>query len=289
VELIPSFVARTAYGTVSINRWGMRDQDYERTPPAGTYRIAMLGASSVMGWGVGDGETFEALLEDRLNREKAKKPYAKYEILNFGVPGYQPPQQIVMLEKVLTFTPSAVFYVAAGREISRAESYLVEAVQKKVEIPYESLRAIVNRAGLEPSMDTATAIKRLDPFRNEILSSIYRQIADQSRSRGALPVFVFLPQVREGEWQEETPETLRLAEGAGFVVIDLADVYRDQNIAAIRLAEWDDHPNKRGHELIASRLYDELQKKQPSIFDSGKQLPGGLMPSAANQGVSHDR
>jgi hypothetical protein len=48
----------------------------------------------------------------------------------------------------------------------------------------------------------------------------------------------------------------------------MSDVYKGQDIAAIRLAEWDDHPNRRGHELIASRLYDELQKKRETIFQA---------------------
>jgi len=69
-----------------------------------------------------------------------------------------------------------------------------------------------------------------------------------------------------GSGQEETPETLRRAKSAGFVIIDMSDVYKGQDIATIRLAEWDDHPNRRGHELIASRLYDELQKKRETIF-----------------------
>jgi aryl-alcohol dehydrogenase-like predicted oxidoreductase len=84
---------------------------------------------------------------------------------------------------------------------------------------------------------------------------------------------MFLPQVREGAWQEETAETLRVAESAGFVIIDMADVYKGQDIAAIRLAEWDDHPNRRGHELIASRLYDELQKKRETILQSVSRAP----------------
>ncbi len=32
-ELIPSFVATSDFGKVSINRWGMRDQDYELKIP----------------------------------------------------------------------------------------------------------------------------------------------------------------------------------------------------------------------------------------------------------------
>ena len=272
-ELVRSFVSQTPYGILSVNRWGMRDKDYERTPPANTYRIALLGASSVMGWGVSDGETFEALVETRLNQERGAAAEPSYEILNFGVPGYQPPQQLMALDNALTFSPNAVIYVATGRELSRATSYLVEVVRKKIEIPYEPLRDIVRKAGLDPSMDEAPSLRRLEPFSIEILSSTYRRIVEQTRAHGAVAVFMFLPQVREGTWQEETAETLRVAESAGFVIIDMADVYKGQDIATIRLAEWDDHPNRRGHELIASRLYDELQKKREAILQPVSRAP----------------
>jgi D-alanyl-lipoteichoic acid acyltransferase DltB (MBOAT superfamily) len=265
-EMIPSVILDTNYGTISINRWGMRDQDYELAPPPGTYRIAMLGASSVMGWGVGDGQTFEALVETRLNHEQNHDK--KYEILNLGVQGYQPLQQLVALDKALGFKPHALFYIAAGREISRASYYLVEAVQKNIDIPYSPLRNIVAKAELTQKMEETTALKQIEPYRKEILSWTYHRIAEQSRQNGAIPVLVFLPQVREGSWQEETAETLRIAEDAGFIIIDLSDVYKGQDIATIRLAEWDDHPNVRGHALIADRLYDELNKKRGTIFES---------------------
>jgi hypothetical protein len=276
--LIPSFVAETNYGKVSINRWGMRDQDYELRPPPGAYRIALLGPSNVMGWGVGDGATFEALLESRLNRERAGAPFPKYEILNFGVPGYQPPQQLVALEKALTFEPSAVFYVATGRELSRAARYLVEVVEKRVGIPYPFLWEIVAKAGLKPGMDEATALRRVASFQPEILLGVYRHIQEESRKRGIVPVWIFLPQVREGAWQEETPEMLRIAAEAGFVIVNLAEVYRNESVEAIRLAEWDEHPNARGHQLIAARLYDALQVQQDAIFRSNEQRAAKARP-----------
>jgi D-alanyl-lipoteichoic acid acyltransferase DltB (MBOAT superfamily) len=268
-ELIPSFVASSDYGAISTNRWGMRDRDYELKPSPGAHRIAILGPSNVMGWGVGDGETFEALVEARLNRERAGAPFAAYEILNFGVPGYQPPQQLVAFEKALTFGPHAVFYVATGRELSRAAAYLVEVVQKRIDIPYPALKEAVSKAGLEANMDEATAQRRLEPFRREILAAVYGRIVAESRARGIVPVWIFLPQVREGAWQEETPETVRLAEAAGFVVVNLADLYKGEDLAAIRLAEWDEHPNVRGHRLIAARLYEALQHKRDVIFRTG--------------------
>ncbi|HEX6136129.1 MAG TPA: hypothetical protein VF059_00575, partial [Casimicrobiaceae bacterium] len=210
-ELKPSFTATTNYGTMSTNRWGMRDQDYERLPAPGTFRMALLGPSNVMGWGVADGETFEALLEKRLNEGVAGMPRVKYEILNFGVPGHQPPQQLVVLDKALGFAPNAVLYVATGREVSRAGSYLIEAVNKRLDIPYPELRDVLTRAGIVPGTEEAVGLKRLEPYRSEILALVYRRIADESRRHGAVPVWIFLPQVRQGSWQEETPEQMRIA------------------------------------------------------------------------------
>ena len=57
----------------------MRDEDYEKTPPHNTCRIALLGASHVEGWGVANDETFERLLEERLDQEDEERTYAKYE------------------------------------------------------------------------------------------------------------------------------------------------------------------------------------------------------------------
>ena len=264
-ELIPSFVAETNFGPITVNRWGMRDQDYEQIPRPGTFRAAVLGPSTVMGWGARDDETFENVLEARLNRERAGTPFARYEVLNFGVPGYQPPQQLIAVEKALRFQPNAVIYIAAGREVSRSADYLVEVVRKRVAVPFAPLAAIVAKAGLTPDLDEATALRQLAPYRAELLASTYGLIAGQIKARGAVPVFVFLPQVRGGTWQEETPETLKTAAAAGFIVIDLSDVFDGQDLASIRLADWDDHPNAKGHRLIAERLFAAVTSR-PEII-----------------------
>ena len=266
MELNPSFTSTTNYGTISINRWGMRDQDYERTPPPGAFRMAILGPSNVMGWGVTDGATFEAIVEKRLNDRPTDMPFAKFEILNFAVPAYEPPQQLVALDKALGFKPRAVLYVATGREMSRANQCLIWVVQHRIEIPYEPLRAIIARAGIGADMDETTALKLLDPVRSDILRWTYGRIADESRRAGAVPVWIFLPQVTEGRWQEETPIALDAARAAGFVIIDLSDVYKGEDIKTLRLAEWDEHPNARAHELIAARLLEGLRAQKDAIF-----------------------
>ncbi len=265
-ELIPSFVRTTKHGTITINAYGMRDRDYEAQPAPRTFRAAVLGASSVMGWGVGDGQTFEALVENRLNREWAGEAFDKYELLNMGVPGYCPPQQLVMTEKAFALAPHAIFFVATGREITRAVAYLAEVSHKAIDIPYEGLRNISAKAGVTAGMDESEARKRLTPYGRDVLMYVYGRIAEESRKHGSVPVWIFVPQVREGAWEEETPEAVAIAEAAGFVVINLEDVYKGRNINEIRLAEWDDHPNVPGHQLIAERLFNGLAEKRAAIF-----------------------
>ena len=266
-DLIPSFVSTTKYGAVTINRWGLRDKDYAKERPADTLRAAVLGASSVMGWGVGDGATFEALLEDRLNREPLNGAFKHVELLNFGVPGYQPPAQLVAFDKSLGFQPNAVMFVGTGREISRSAAYLAEVLHKRLPIPYPALQAIIDKSGARAGMDEAAALKLLQPHGADILQAVYNQIAQRCIELKIRPVWVFLPQVREGTWQEETPQTVQIATAAGFAIINLADVYRGRDIASLRLAEWDDHPNVLGHQLVADALYRALAANPAILFD----------------------
>jgi hypothetical protein len=276
-ELIPSSVASTRYGTVTINRWGMRDQDYAEEPNPQAFRAVLLGASSLMGWGVADGETFEALLESRLNRELSGATFAKYELLNYGVPGYYPPQQLVNLERALRMHPNAVMFIATGREPSRSVNYLAEVIHKGIDIPFPALREIVARAGVVKGMKEAEAQQRLMPYAREILLYVYTHIAERANRQHMKAIWVFLPQVREGSWQEETADTIQTAEVAGFTVINLEDIYKGKDPAANRLAEWDEHPNTLGHQLIADHLFERLSEQRDQIFTvpSSKAVIGG--------------
>ncbi len=265
-ELIPSRKAQTRFGPIQTNRWGMRDRDYERQPPPGTYRIALLGASTVMGWGVGDSEAFEAIVEDRLNRERPSVNYARYEILNFAVPGYEPLQQLVVLEKAWEFSPNAVIHVAAGREVFGAVQNLATAVRKGVPIPYEFLRDVARRAGIDAKTDETTALRRLQPFGGELLAWVYGQMAAACKQHNAVPILVFLPHIYPGIWEQEADEVIVRAKAAGFVVLDLKRIYQGIDPAVLRLAEWDAHPNAGGHQIIAQKLYDAIVQNTSTIF-----------------------
>jgi D-alanyl-lipoteichoic acid acyltransferase DltB (MBOAT superfamily) len=257
-HLIPSYRATTSFSVITTNRWGMRDQEYELVPEPDTYRIAMLGASNVMGWGVEDDETFESVLERALNERMMDDRWARFESLNFGVPGYYPLQQRPALDRALTFSPTAIVYVATGRELSRASYYLAQTWTEGVDIPYPALIDVGRRAELGQATGQSDAVRRLRPFSAEVLEWLYRELATTALQHGAQPILVFLPQLDRGPWEEETPETLRLARDAGFHVFDLTGIYDDYE-GNLAIAEWDNHPNAIGHRMIAERLFHILQ------------------------------
>jgi D-alanyl-lipoteichoic acid acyltransferase DltB (MBOAT superfamily) len=273
VELVPSFVSTTKYGAITINRWGGRDKDYTESRPVGALRAVVLGPSTVMGWGVADGATFDAILEDRLNSQPVTSAFNRVELLNFGVPGHQPPQQMVVFDKTARLQPNALIYVAVDREMSRSAEYMAAAVRKRIAIPYPALQAIVDKSGVRPEMDETTALRQLQPYRADILRAVYGYIIQRSRERGVRPVWLFMPHVRERAGvQEETAAVLEIARDAGFVTIDLDDVYKGREVAAIRLAEWDDHPNALGHQLVADRLYAILATNPELLFGVGARI-----------------
>lgn len=265
-EMIPSFRSVTPFSTMTTNRWGMRDRDYERTPPPGAYRIAVLGASSVTGWGVEDNETFEAILERKLNQQHAGKAYDSYELLNMSVPGYFPVQQPLVAEKAFGFEVDALFYIATGGELRRNSYDLYDAMKRGAEIPYQRLREILVDAGVNSDMDETTFARRLMPYQERILSWVYEEIAQRSREQDVLPVWVYLPHTAEGSWQAQMPRARALAEAAGFLILDLSDIYEDYDPPSLWLVEWDTHPNAFAHGLIASGLYDAMLENENHFF-----------------------
>ena len=267
-ELIPSTQARLKQVRFTTNRWGMRDREYEQQKPPGTYRVALLGGSHVMGSGVRDHETFEAIVEERLNREHAGGAFEKYELLNFGVGAYALLQAVqVCDEKVAAFEPDAVFYFAHPREGERAINRFVHPIQEGSTIKYEFLRDLLRQAGVTPDMEHSEIERRLKPHQDEIVRWSYRLIKERADAIGARPVWVYLPLIEEDDASRaaDFERFARLARTEGLKILNLDGVYANYDPSAIQLAPWDTHPNPRGHQLIADRLYSEITASEEAF------------------------
>ena len=108
-ELVPG-VRRTALRPAvrhQFSRHAQRGGLIEKPP--GTFRIAVLGASMDMGWGVTYQETYSHQLEEWLNRHGRRQGIdsgRRFEVLNFAVAAYSPLQRLETLRrKALAFQP----------------------------------------------------------------------------------------------------------------------------------------------------------------------------------------
>jgi D-alanyl-lipoteichoic acid acyltransferase DltB (MBOAT superfamily) len=259
-ELLPHKEGRFVGAMVRTNQWGMRDRDYSLERPPGVYRIAMIGPSTAMGSGVEAHETFEALLEDQLNRQPGPP---RYELLNFGVAGYSPIHMLYQLERrVMDFAPQAVLFLAHANDLERTSRQMARLVRRNA-VPKGSFLAEVQRdSGVEAHTRPTEARRRLKPYVLPLQEWVYRQVVEKAKARGAVPLFVYMETVTERSeaWRaEDRTAVLGLARKAGFRIIDLTGAYGSYTQEELWIAPNDGHPNALGNRLLAQRIYDQME------------------------------
>jgi len=265
-ELLPNTRVEFKGASISTNSWGMRDKEYSKEKKQGVYRIALLGGSYEMGSGIADGSNFESELESKLNGNFTGKENSAFEILNFAVGGYHIFQHVKVLEeKALAFDPDAVLYFAHSDEYYRASRKLAELVIGGNDLQYPFLEEVVKKAGLDASMSSLEIERKLKPFMPALVKWVYYRIADQCRKNGAKPVWVFLPAIDDPMAPEELKTISQMAENAGFLTLSLQDVYKNHILDSVKLSSWDNHPNVKGHQIIAGQLFERLVKKSGEL------------------------
>jgi D-alanyl-lipoteichoic acid acyltransferase DltB (MBOAT superfamily) len=263
VRYVPNHEAMFRGEVVTTNRWGMRDKDYEQTPPPGTQRIALLGASHVFGSGVKDEETFETIIENRLNSEYSGDSGIIYEILNFGRQGRTALHQVMILEQeILAFKPDTIIYVTHPKDPNRLAQSLARQVYHDHAIPYPYVDSILEQAGINKDMKRFSIERALMPYKYDLLEWAYGRITSICRENGVTPVWVLLPMTYERLKDSDIERHVAAAEAAGFTIISLKDVYNSAAPDELVIAAWDDHPNVLGHQLIAEHLYDAIRHRE---------------------------
>lgn len=280
-ELVPGFSGhRTDWAdrnwvTLTVNLQGRRDKEVALAKPPGAYRIAVLGDSVAFGARVPVEDDFVSLLESRLN---ARSTGLRYELLNFGVPGYATWQEHLMLkEKALPYSPDLVVLVfvmndfydnnVAGRSgyldmtrIQGAAKWLREnsafyRFMREQILSAEAQATLRDPcAGADESFCWATTEQQLD------------QLIDTTRQNHTPFVLVVVP------FRTQTTDDPDLALKPRYQDV-LAEYVRTRNVPEIDLLpafiEHNDtllyvddyHPNETGHALMAAELNAELDRQ----------------------------
>jgi hypothetical protein len=265
-ELIPGWHGSVEGAELTINQFGMRDRpDRTREKPPGTRRIALVGSSVVMGYGVRDDETFARLLEDRLNVGWATGA-PRYEVLNFGTGMSHVIQRRVLIDrKVFGFNPDVLYYVAHQNEYTGPAAHLAKLVAKGNALPYPCLAEVVRKAGITPNMSWGETEVRLQPHVREIVSGMYRELVAECRRRGVRPVWVYVPMPGVTEPPGLAEEFARTAEQAGFAVVDTSGWADGRRAIEVKMSDIDHHANVLGHRLIAERL-EAVIRRRPELL-----------------------
>lgn len=117
----PGAVGTAGGDEFRINSLGMRDKEYAVEKPPGVTRIAILGDSFTFGNGVPEEATFAKVLEASLN---ASRDGTTYEVMNFGVKGYDTVQELATLREVaLPLEPDLIVVAYYLNDVGNPERF----------------------------------------------------------------------------------------------------------------------------------------------------------------------
>jgi hypothetical protein len=242
----------------------MRDKEYDKKKPPGVIRIALLGASTVMGSGVRDHETFESILEERLNRELKPAGVSGYEILNFGVAGYMVVNHVGQCENlVFEFEPDVLCYCTHHRTGDRA--LFRQFVTKDIDdISFPPLVQEFQREISGMAMkDYKRYKKQVKRSYRKMLEWGYNSIVAMCARHDTIPVWIYIPMPTKRD--KVDPILAETATIAGFQMISLDKAYDGWDERTLKIASWENHPNAMGHALLAQQLYNKL-KGNPKLL-----------------------
>lgn len=284
--LLPNVDVPAFGGRFTTNTHGLRDRHVEKAKPPGVFRIALLGSSMDMGWGVDVSETYENRLEEWLNAYAAKHGIdRKFEVVNFAVAAYSPLHRVEVFERqVRQFEPDLVLYSATRLDTRLLQIHLVGLLQDGVDVKYDFVRPILARGGIDPAQariapgtDRATSDRvkarkeqikaAVEPVLWDLNAASVQYLAQACQSAGIAMAMVIIPRATESDGPAyRGPDVARIqamAVSAGVPVADLTACFDDQDPRAIEIAPWDDHPNALGHRLLFLELGRQIVADAP--------------------------
>lgn len=244
----------------AINRWGMRDRDYEQTPPPGVFRIALIGASNSMGYGVPLEDVYSERFEQRLNAERPGGPDRAYEVLNFSVGGMQMLDRLYMVDtKLPRFEPDLILVCATMHDLRWAiYNRLGQQVREGRELHFDFLRELVAKAGITPDQRETKMNQKLSRYRQELALGCFQELGRIS-DRTGIPIAVVNLRLRTDPVGPDLELQSKLARDAGLPTIDLYSAYEGQDPRKMYLKDTDPHPTSAANALLADELWNDLR------------------------------
>ncbi len=268
--------------TVTVGREGLRGKSRVVMPkPVGRLRIGILGCSQTFGTGVGDQETFSAVLGELM-------PGA--DILNFGVGGYGTDQMLLRYETLgrdydldvvvlgfaffhLTRNVQSFRFFAKPRFVLAADGTLALS---GVPVPGPDVVAATAPPRTHPTIDSLLlfrwAWQRLLDARSAreetpgsaawtLTAALVDRLVADARSAGSRVVVVNLDQERP----DVEDAMAAMAARSGFAFLNLGPLLRSLAEENVKLRqEHDPHFTPLAHRVVAAELFTFLTQELPA-------------------------
>jgi lysophospholipase L1-like esterase len=244
------------------NSHGLADKEYSLEKPPGTWRVALIGDSVARGQGAPFGKNFEFLLEARLNENYLGPRGRRVEIVNFAVGGYRITQLVdVANERVPAFSPDVYLFTLTELSVFRDwGEHLATLVQNGIDLKYDYLRELVQKAGIRPSDPAGTIAAKLARFRIPTLRWVIQELKAAARRDDAELLILLLPNGTPPEMLDEQFLGVReLLDELDVRSLDILDTFADvDDRLQYQVSRRNSHPNEKGHRRLYERLMAEI-------------------------------
>ncbi len=287
----PNARARLYGVDIATNSHGLRGPEIGEQRSPGTLRIAVLGDSLTLGWGVPEADTFCERFARRLASTAPRG--ITVEVLNFGIGNFNTRQEAALYAGLARrFHPDEV---VLGYFINDAEE-LTQASEGRDLLGSELLvfvwsRLARFRARTDPNAGYRTYYR--DLYRDDAkgwrdAQAALARLASDVAADGARLTVTLLPELHElpavNPFAREYQLVAELARKDGADVIDPWPRFRGRAPEPLWVSSEDQHPSSEAHALIADALFDHWCQTHPNwgvtSTGAGEAVPpgGGVTP-----------
>lgn len=282
-ELLPNAES----GTIKINSDGFRGPECPVLKPAGTFRIIMLGDSETLSVMLPQNNTLAQQLEDTLNRGCAR---LRYEVLNFGVEGYNTFQELEQLKtKGLKYEPDLVILNYVLNDPEPGEYYFNKTFLMRHSalvryFNYRIKKGLIKRE--RKKLKIGTEVEHFyylhQPKYFSRVKDAILEMADISKAKGKKLIVLIFPasSIMVRDFKEDYPykplhTLLKGIASDNIIFIDLIEEFSRLNMSPQQVSinyQYDEsHKNAAALKVAAGYIYGILKDK-------------GLLPACEDRG-----
>ena len=282
--------------TFETNSFGLRDKEYTLKKPEKTYRILVFGDSVTAGNGLNLNETVSKVLESFLNNDnelKERRMIKKFEVINFGVSGYNVVQETnLLISKGLSFSPDLIIINYVLNDVDYSHRLGTENQEKNNEVRPPACFATFLKIKIPCSLKRSLKKIRFAALLNKFITKLfnrenidlisdlnrnhqpdsatflqlkqsYQKISNLSLQNNFMVIVMIFPyflSLQNYPLMQAHENVKAEAEKNNFYAIDLLKTYEKCNSAQLRITSDDvTHPNAEGHYLAALELFKNIK------------------------------